>query len=93
MAFADEQSYEEMINTLQTFLSQAGEQCDVMQSAGEDCVDNTENDPAAEKASAKLQQCLSKIRDSMEAIQAVIQALQDELEDIRQAAARANFDD
>lgn len=93
MAHADEQSYEEMISVLQDFLSKAEEQCGVMESAGTDCVDNTEGDAAAEKANAKLQKCIGDIRGTFEAIQGVITALQEELEDIREAVAKANFDD
>lgn len=93
MAFADEQSYEEMISTLQTFVSEAEEQCNAMESAGTDCVDNTDGDPAAEKANGKLQKCVSDIRGTFESINGIITALQEELEDIREAAARANFDD
>ncbi len=93
MDFADEQSYEEMINELQTFLTEAGEQCDVMQAAGEDCVDNTEDDPAAAGANAKIQKCVGDIRARFEDIQSIIAALQQELEDIKAAAAKANFDD
>ena len=90
MANADEQSYEEMISALQTYVSQVEEQCGVMESAGNDCVDNTDGDPAAEKSNAKLQQCVGKIRSSVEAIQGIIAALQQELEDIREAAAKAD---
>lgn len=93
MAFADEQSYEEMISTLQTFVSEAEEQCNAMESAGTDCVDNTDGDPAAEKANGKLQKCVGDIRGTFESINGIITALQEELEDIREAAARANFDD
>lgn len=89
MAFADEQAYEEMINALQTFVSQADEQCGVMESAGNDCVDNTENDPAAEASNSKLQKCVGDIRSTFETIQGIITALQEELEDIRAAAAKA----
>lgn len=89
MAFADEQAYEEMINALQTFVSQADEQCGVMESAGNDCVDNTENDPAAEASNSKLQKCVGDIRSTFETIQGIISALQEELEDIRAAAAKA----
>ena len=91
MAFADEQSYEEMISALQMFVSQAEEQCGVMESAGNDCVDNTDGDPAASKANAKLQKCVGQIRATFETINGIISALQEELEEIRAAAAKANF--
>lgn len=90
MQVADEESYEEMIRTLQNFLSQVSTQCQVMSDAGTDCVDNTEGDPAAAKAAAKLQSCIGKIRGTFEEIQSVITALQQELEQIREAAAAAN---
>ena len=89
MAFADEQAYEEMISALQNFVSQADEQCGVMESAGNDCVDNTENDPAAEASNSKLQKCVGDIRSTFETIQGIITALQEELEDTRAAAAKA----
>lgn len=93
MAHASEQSYEEMINALQNFLSEAEEQCRAMESAGNDCVDNTEGDAAAEKSNAKLQKCIGNIRGVFEEIQGVITALQEELEDIRKAAANAGGDE
>ena len=92
MAFADEQSYEEMISALQTFISDLEEQCSTLQQAGSDCVDNTDGDPAAIGANAKLQQCIGDMRESSEEISRIISALQQELEDIREAAAKANFD-
>ena len=90
MACADEQSYEEMICALQTYISQVEEQCGVMESAGNDCVDNTEGDPAAEKSNAKLQQCVGNIRSAIESIQAIVAALREELDEIREAAAKAD---
>ncbi len=89
MACADEQSYEEMIGSLQAFMSAVSEACGDMEAAGNDCVDNTDNDPAAEKSNARLQQCTARIRGTLETAQQVIGDLQQELEDIRQAAARA----
>lgn len=93
MAYADEQSYEEMIAALQNFMTEVEEQCGVLESAGTDCVDNTDGDPAAEKADEKLQICVGDIRGTLETIQNIAYALQQELEDIREAAAKANFDD
>ena len=90
MAFADEQSYEEMISALQSFVKDAGEQCDLMESAGNDCVDNTEDDPAATKSNERLQKCVGGIRATFDTINGIISALQEELEEIRIAAAKAN---
>ena len=93
MAYADEQSYEEMIQALQKFSSEAAEQCSVMASAGQDCVDNTDGDPAAVRSNEKLQKCVSGIRGALDDIQGIIAALQQELEDIREAAAKASAGD
>ncbi len=90
MQVADVESYEEMIRALQNFMSQVSENCQVMADAGQDCVDNTEGDPAAAKAAAKLQRCIGKIRGTFEQIQDIITALQRELDDILEANAAVN---
>ena len=91
MAYADEQAYEEMISELQRFISEGDEQCSALDAAGRDCVDNTDGDPAAEKSSAKLQECTGNIRSAFQTIEGIVQALQQELEDIRAAAEKANY--
>ena len=90
MTHVDPQSYENMISVLNNFVSQVSEQCDAMESAGNTCVDTTEGDPAAEKSNAKLQQCISNIRNATESVQGIISALQEELEDAIAAAAIAD---
>lgn len=90
MAYADEQSYEEMISELQNFISEGDEECTILDNAGRDCIDNTDGDPAAEKCSFKLQECTGNIRNAFQSIQGIIQALQQELEHIREAAHRAD---
>lgn len=90
MAYADEQSYEEMISALQTYVSQVGEVCGVMESAGTDCVDNTDGDPAAAKSNEKLQKCVGKIRAATESIQGIIAALQQEIDEIRIKAGKVD---
>lgn len=94
MERASEESYEEMINKLNQYCGEVEEQCSVLRSAGSDCVDNTENDPAAEKAAAKIDRCASDISQNLEDVQQIIKDLQEELETIREAAAKANrFDE
>lgn len=90
MGYADEQSYEEMITALNNFMSQTEEQCAVMEQAAIDCVDNTDNDPAAMKSQERLSKCVGNIRGTFGTIQSIIRALQEELEAIREAAAKAN---
>lgn len=88
--YADEQSYEEMITALQNFQKSMDENCTVMEQAGTDCVDNTDGDPAAVKGNAKLCECTKKIREALENVQNIIQALQKELSDIQEAARKAD---
>lgn len=88
--YADEESYEEMIRALQNFMNQVSENCNIMESAGKDCVDNTDNDPAAVRGNERMGQCIGRIRATFTTVQSVISALQQELEDIRSAAAKAN---
>ena len=90
MAFADEQSYEEMIAALQNFLTELEEQCTVIETAGTDCVDNTDNDPAATKSNEKLKNVVTKIRATFDKVQGIITALEEELDDIRVAAQKAD---
>lgn len=90
MTHVDEQSYEEVISALQSFINNVSDACDTMEAAGNDCVDNTDGDPAAEKSNAKLQECVSRFRGTLGTDQNVISAMQQELEAVRTAAAKAN---
>ncbi len=92
MSYADEQSYEEMIQALQNFMNQVSENCSIMEQAGRDCVDNTDNDPAAARGNEKLGACIQRIRGTFGTVQSVISALQEEMEDIQKAASKAYAD-
>ena len=89
MACADTNSYEQMIQALQQFLSGLQEQCSGMSAAATDCVDNMEGDPAAATSAGKVNECVSKISSNFESIQSIISGLQQELEDIIEAARAA----
>lgn len=90
MQGADEQSYEEVISRLRAYTSNVFEAVNNMNTAGRDCVDNTDNDPAAERSYGNLQGALGQINESVQSINQIIAALNEELEQIREAAARAN---
>lgn len=92
MGFADEQSYEEMIAALNRYISEVEAQCDIMCKAGEDCVDNTEDDPAAIASKEKIEGHVKKIKAELETVGKVIRALQDEIERIRAEAKKAAQD-
>lgn len=89
MGFADEQSYEEMIAALNRYVAEVEEQCDIMLKAGEDCVDNTEDDPAALASKEKIGEHVKKIKAELETVGKVITALQDEIDRIREEAKKA----
>ncbi|WP_024866376.1 hypothetical protein [Butyrivibrio sp. FCS014] len=93
MQVADEQSYEEVIHSLQSYIGEVARSAGDMRSAGTDCVDNTLNDPAAVKSNERLQSAISKIESAVADIRGVIKDLQDELEEIREAAEAANSAD
>ena len=90
MQLADEESYEVMIRALTNFMSQVSTHCQIMSDAGQDCIDNTEGDPAATRAAEKLEVCIGKIRGTFDQIESIISALQRELEAIREAAAASS---
>lgn len=90
MAYADESSYEEMISILQKFIQSGSEACSLLERAGQDAVDNTDGDPAAKNSNDMIKSCSSNIRSQFKNIQGIIVALQDELEAIREAAAKAS---
>ncbi len=83
MANASPESYQAMINALNTFNNQVSEQCSIMSAAGKDCVDNTSGDPAAEKANSALGRSIAKIQGVLEITEKISRALQDELDDIQ----------
>ena len=87
---ADESSYQETIAQLNQFKNRIMEGCRVLQTAGRDCVDNTDNDPAAVTSNEKLSECINKIQGTLPQIDSIIWALNEEMEAIKEAAARAN---
>ncbi len=89
MQVADEQSYQEVINALRSYTNSVSEASGKMYRAGSDCVDNTQNDPAAVTSNERLQGALSKINGAVQDIGGIIADLQEELEEIREAAAAA----
>ena len=90
MTYVDTESYNEMISALEKFKADVSEQCATMTSAGQDCIDNTDNDPAAVNANSKISECVQKIQSSMETIDEIITALKDELDAVINNYNRAN---
>ena len=84
---ASVQSYTEMINELQQYVTKVSRACEEMVSAGNTCVANMSADPAAGKANTKLQSSVGNIRESLSGVGRIISAMQEELEEIRRAAA------
>ena len=90
MEFVDTDSYNEMISALEKFKADVSEQCATMTSAGHDCIDNTDNDPAAVNANSKISECVQKIQSSVEMIDEIITILNQQLEDVENNYNRAN---
>lgn len=88
MAYANEQSYEEMIRVLQTFSAKMWELCSVLAETGLACVEVTDSDPAAMKNSEKLQKCVGNIRGALEGIREITAILDQELDDIGTITAK-----
>jgi len=89
MAHADEQAYQEMCSILSTFITNISDSCQDINSAAADCVDNMDEDPVSSAAASKLQKCTQQILSTVPTAQAIIQALQQEIERIRNTAAQA----
>lgn len=87
---ADEACYEAMIDALQAFVANMGEHVSEMQAAAATCVENTEDDPAAARAAASLAGKLQAIQEAAAQAGTIAQQMQDELERIRAAAAKAD---
>ena len=90
MGYADEQSYEEVISALTKFKKTVVEECGVMYRAGEDCVDNMDNDPAALGSCNRLADCIKGVQMNLELVDAVIEAMRQQIERIRIKAEKAN---
>lgn len=87
---AGTEAYEEMINVLNQFKGTVSENCSQMQSAASECAENMPEDPVAAKASAAVGKHCSNIQAQLEVVDKVIQDLQEEIEEIQAAAAKAN---
>ena len=81
---------EAMIQQLQQFKSTVSENCALMQSAAAECAENMPDDPAAAKASSAVGTHCSSIFAQLEVVDQVISDLQEELEEIMAAAAKAD---
>ena len=88
---ADPASYEEVINKLSAYSNKVFEQCANMMAASAACTENMGDDPAAAKSTEKLMKCIEQIRAGMAQINSTQAAMRQELEDIKAAAAKANY--
>ena len=87
---AGTEAYEAMIQELQKFKSTVSENCALMQSAAAECAENMPEDPAAAKASAAVGTHCGNISAQLEVVDQVIRDLQEEIEEIQAAAAKAD---
>ena len=83
MSYVEEQSYMEMITALENFKKQVETQCEIMEKAGQDCMDNMEADENAQKTNEKLTNSVKAIRENYDTITKIAKALEEELEKVR----------
>ncbi len=83
MVVADEKSYSEVASQISNYIKTISECCDTLQSAGKDCVDNTQGDPAAAKSNANLTAAIAKIQEQMPELQKIVEAMEEQIEKIR----------
>jgi len=79
---AKTENYEEMIAAVSKFISDVSEASSEMTAAGNQCVEQCDNDEPSTKANAKLNNCVRKLDDSLETARKIQEALQKELEQI-----------
>ncbi|MBQ7087481.1 MAG: hypothetical protein IJM96_08425 [Clostridia bacterium] len=88
MTWIDEEAYETAIKALNNFKKQVTDQCNLIEKAARDCVENTK-DPNAQSNSTKLTGHISKIKAQYETINKIISALQAQLEEVRKVRREA----
>lgn len=74
-------SYEELLQSFRLFFSQASERCDMMERAGQDCIDNSNGDANTEVAYYTLMNCIDNVRASIETLQRIMARVQIEYEE------------
>ena len=89
-SMADIPNYENMISALSTFSQQIFEASGQMSSAGKAVVSGTNNDEAAVKASAKIDSLQRPVGEICAEARRIAQALIEEMEEIKRAAAIAD---
>jgi len=77
---ADIPKYEEMIEAISRFVRDVDGAGSEMGSAGNECVENCNNDSASTKSNEKLKECISRLQESTEIAGQIQSALQEELE-------------
>lgn len=82
-AVASEQAYQDLINALDNFMREVSAQCDLMEKAATDCVDNY-NDPASAKAQTKLNEHIKNIKDEFETVEEIKKFLNEQMERIKE---------
>ena len=88
MTWIDEEAYQNMINALNNFVKQVTTQCDIIDKAAQDCVDNTDDENVKPSADA-LAGHIKNIKAQFPVVEQVIKALEEQLEKARDARRKA----
>ena len=81
MVYTDEQSYEEMIYELKSFILRMNDLCVVIETMGRESFLIKNGDIDAEKSNRSLQEGLDTIRSTFEPFKIIIENLQQRLEE------------
>ncbi|MBQ6836637.1 MAG: hypothetical protein IJO16_05945 [Clostridia bacterium] len=88
MTWIDEEAYQSMINALNNFVKQVTAQCDIIDKATEDCLDNTDDENVKPSAEA-LAGHIKNIKAQFPTVEDVIKKLEEQLEKAREARRKA----
>ena len=86
MGTANTESYEEMVEALNTLKSEVGEHCGNLSEAASRCSEQASEDPVATKASDTIKDIVDKIQEQLDTVDEVIDYLNDEIERIQEIA-------
>lgn len=76
---------ESVIQALQIYKQDVGENIQVMNNAATDCIDNMGSDVFSEQAASRLQECVAKLSGTLEQADDLIREVQKALSEVTEA--------
>ena len=87
MVVADESAYSEVASKISDYIKKIEECCGTLETAANDCVENTQGDPAAAKSSSDLKAAVGKIQEQMPVLQGIVSAMNQQIEKMQEASS------